>query len=438
MLSDSPRYHLSSQTALVGQDARTDVHHITGASLSADELEPGPSQHPWEQEDLADPLQEKQATCSNPLHVASFPADSRHVHPPGINSSSLSRQHGQTLCTDRLRDAPSLHADWTANPINSSELIMSPPFPSRGCPANASELHCSSAATEGACLGGGCARPGAAACPGADAHRPSRAAQLAVKAVALLFLTGFLVLFGGFHWYIHQVPPPGGPGRRGSPGRPARVPPRTPEFSPIDFGDLISAHLGTRASDDDDLLSWEHLAAEHGSAAVVIIGNGDTRPRPVVAASERPVPAASAAMQQPRYSALADAGGEDGEVPVLLRQAAFHWGQLPAVVENSTSEELSVGESSGSSPAHGQPSVELQLEKGSGWTGRYGRGLRGHNLRRAEQHWQPRRRQTLRERAEDLMPMDMGMQPQASVLAVQQFSQVKLLAVEQALRQLRC
>lgn len=323
----------------------------------------GPLQQPWKQEDLADPLQRKQATCSNPLHVASFPADSRQVYPPGINSSSLSWQHGQTLRTDHLRDAPSLHADWTANPSNSSELIRSPPCPSRGCPADASELHCSTAATEDACLGGDCARPVAAACQAAEAHRPSRAAQLAVKAVALLFLTGFLLLFGSFHWYIHQAPPPGGPRRQGSPGRPARVP-RTPastEFTPIDFGDLIPAHLGTPASDDDELLSWEHLAAEHGSAAVVIIGNGDTRPRPVIAASELPVAAASAAVQQPRYSALADAGGEDGEVPVLLRQAAFHWGQVPAVAETSTSEELSVGESSGSLPAHGQPSVELQL-----------------------------------------------------------------------------
>lgn len=39
---DSPRYRLSSQTALVGQDVRTDVvHQMTANSLSADEHEAG-------------------------------------------------------------------------------------------------------------------------------------------------------------------------------------------------------------------------------------------------------------------------------------------------------------------------------------------------------------------------------------------------------------
>ncbi|BDA49338.1 hypothetical protein COCOBI_13-4500 [Coccomyxa sp. Obi] len=368
---------------------------MTGASSSADEHDTGPSQLPPEREDLAEPLERKETTCSNPLHTSSLPADSRHVHPPDLNFSSPSLQQGHT---DRLRDAPSLQADWTANPVSSSDLIRLPPCPSRGCSARASELHCSSAATEDACLGSDCARPGAAAEPGREAlhrvsdgpllfksgglaepnlasppncerspqaHRPSRAAQLAVKAVALLFFTSFLLLFGGFHWYIHQAPPPGGPGRRRPPRRPARVP-RTAvsvEFSPTDFRDLISANLGAPASDDGELLSWEHLAAEHGSAAVVVIGDGDARPRPVADdASERPAPVVAAAERSPRYSALADAGGDDEEIPVLLSQAAFHWGQPQTVVENTTSEELSVGDDSGDSPVHEQPKVDLEVE----------------------------------------------------------------------------
>lgn len=329
----------------------------------------GPSQEPWEREDLAQQLERKEATCC--LHAASYPADSRHEHPADINISSPSLQHGHTLWADCLRDAPSLQADRTANPIRSSELIRLPPCPSRGCTPNASELHCSSAATENSCLGSDRARPGAAACPaaeaGREAHRPSRAVQLAVKVVALLFLTSFLLLFATFHWYIHQTPPPGGPGRRGSPRRPARVPPAVAsvEFLTTDFGDFTSAHLGTPASDDSKLLSWEHLAAEHGSAAVVIIGDGDARPRTVVDASERPVLAASAAVRPPRYSALTDAGVEDEEVPVLLSQAAFHWGKVQPVLENSTSEELSVGENSGNAAAYEQPSVGLELEDDS-------------------------------------------------------------------------
>ena len=319
----------------------------------------GSIQEPRDCEHLAQPLERKEG---NPLHAASYPADSRHVHPANIDFSSSPLQHGPTLWTDCLRGEPSLQADWKAHPIG-----FPPASPTRGCSASASELRCSSADLQHACLGNDRARPEAAAYP-AEAHRPSRAAQLAVKAVALLFFTGFLLLFGGFHWYIHQAPPPGDPGHRGTPRRPARVPRAAAgvEFSPVYFADFTPAYLAAHASDYGELHSWEHLAAEHGSAAVVIIGDGDTRPRQIVDAPERPAPAASAAVWPPRYSALADAGAEDEEVPVLLSQAAFHWGNVQPVSESSSSkEEFSIGGDIGNSPAQEQLETGLELEAGS-------------------------------------------------------------------------
>ena len=273
---------------------------------------------PWEQVALAEPLLEDvDLYYSNPAYLLAVQA-AAFTEPICADSSSSEAQRQEAGSGRNSIEPLGLHSFHSSGKHDVDQM------------AETSKPSCCCASEEGLCSAGSlssCHAKTAVSCSREEAsreQRPSRAALLAVKAVLLLFFCSILLLFGSFHWYVHQASvTPGRAGAHRREGPPAAAGRTAASYSGAAAGDVNGAYSGS--SDDGDLLSWERLAAQHGSAAVIVLGDGGSW-RPVTAASDAPavLPSMEA---RPQYSALADAAAEDEAVPPLLSHAAFHLGR---------------------------------------------------------------------------------------------------------------
>lgn len=391
---------------------------LTAALLAA-----GLLRQPWEQDALSThKLGGREQIYSNPLYLHSAPINIPCIEPPNAPRNPHASAQQQHTLSEQLRAAfagEDCSRNGAPQPVSSASrqaVINSLEQPFHCGSAGVSSLRpatlvetrvkagkdldlCSNTGASERCSGDNLNPNHSGVAPGLRSgnagaaaareqpplqHRPSRAAQLAVNVVLLLLLCGFLLLMGGLHWCMHQAPPPGAPQGRDPPGRGVLALSASSELPPSYFGAAAGygGAISTAAADDGDLLSWERLAAQHGPAAVVVLGNF-RQLAPAVTAEASGGDAVAAAMAQrparPHYSALAEAAAEPDEGPVqpLLSHAAAHWasfhaagkGALQAPSTRPLTEEPSARQDATTTeqqPATNvQPRLALEVEEGT-------------------------------------------------------------------------